>query len=80
MKGMENMKKENKKKELKENYKLLFNTIIILLDYFTINILVNYIDEFGAVDGVYSLGYAFLIVLMVISSSILLKRINYTRK
>lgn len=74
------MKKENKKRELKENYKLLFNTIIILLDYFTINILINYIKEFSIIDGIYSLGYAFLIVLMVISSSIVLNRINYTRK
>ena len=74
------MKKENKKKELKDNYKILFNTIILLLNYFIINILVNYIDEFGAIDGIYSLGYAFLIVLMVICSSILLKRINYARK
>ena len=75
-----NMKKENKKRELKESIKTILNVTILLLNYYVISTMLQAIKQFSELEGIYSFKYMLLIMLMLFSSSILLKRINFTRK
>lgn len=74
------MKKENKKRELKEGCKIIFNIIIILINVYVIDIMLKAIKLYGTSDGIYGIRFLLYITITVISSSILLKRINFTRK
>lgn len=73
------MKKENKKKELKEGFKIIFNIIIILINVYIINVMMDAMQYFNN-DGIYAIRFLFYIAITIINSSILLKRINFTRK
>lgn len=71
--------KKTKKRELKEGYKIMFNIIIILLNYYVIDIMFKAIRYYNN-DGIYNFKYMLLVMLMLFCSSEVLKRINFTRK